>query len=151
MGQGGRGKVPEDGIHVLILCDASPLIALVDPKQSGHAQCSAILPALSLPLLTTWPAFAEAMYLVYKTGGFPRQRLVWQFVNDGLLTFHDLTPAEQQRMQALMEKYKDTEMDLADASLVVTAETRNLHRIFTLDSDFYVYRINDTGAFEVVP
>lgn len=91
------------------------------------------------------------MYLVYKAGGLPRQRLVWQFVNDGVLTFHDLTPPEQQRMQALMEKYKDTEMDLADASLVVTAETRNLHQIFTLDSDFYVYRINDTGAFEVVP
>ncbi|HZT41176.1 MAG TPA: PIN domain-containing protein [Chthonomonadaceae bacterium] len=124
-----------------MLCDASPLIALVDPKQSSHDAYSAILPMLSLPLLTTWPAFAEAMYLVYKAGDLPRQRLVWQFVNDSLLTFHDLTPPELQRMQVLMEKYKDTEMDLADASLVVTAETLNLQQIFTLDSDFYVYRI----------
>lgn len=50
-----------------------------------------------------------------------------------------------------MEKYKDTPMDLADASLVVAAETLGLRRIFTLDSDFYVFRINDRDAFEVIP
>ena len=50
-----------------------------------------------------------------------------------------------------MEQYRDTPMDLADASLVAAAEARNLTRIFTLDSDFYVYRINNTGMFEVVP
>lgn len=54
-------------------------------------------------------------------------------------------------MRVLREKYKDTPMDLADASLVAAAEQLNLKRIFTLDSDFYVYRINDRDAFEVVP
>ena len=39
-------------------------------------------------------------------------------------------------METLMEKYKDLPMDVADASLVVTAETRNISRIFTLDSHF---------------
>lgn len=43
-------------------------------------------------------------------------------------------------MHQLMEQYHDTPMDLADASLVATAETLNLTRIFTMDSDFYVYR-----------
>ena len=50
----------------------------------------------------------------------------------------------------LMEKYEDTPMDLADASLVAAAETLGLKRIFTLDSDFYVYRINDKDAFDVI-
>lgn len=45
-----------------------------------------------------------------------------------------------------MEQYRGTPMDLADASLVATAEVLNLSRIFTLDSDFYVYRINNTGG-----
>ena len=54
-------------------------------------------------------------------------------------------------MRVLMEKYADTPMDLADASLVAAAETQRLHRIFTLDSDFRVYRINGTNAFEVLP
>jgi len=54
-------------------------------------------------------------------------------------------------MRQLMEQYCNTPMDLADASLVATAEILNLRRIFTLDSDFYVYRINNTGVFEVAP
>ena len=42
-------------------------------------------------------------------------------------------------------------MDLADASLVVAAETLNLGRIFTLDRHFYAYRLADGSALEVVP
>ena len=68
-----------------------------------------------------------------------------------MLQLHSSTEAEQERMRRLMEQYRDTPMDLADASLVATAEMLNLRRIFTLDSDFYVYRINNTGVFEVAP
>jgi predicted nucleic acid-binding protein len=42
-------------------------------------------------------------------------------------------------------------MDLADASLVAVAETRLFRRVFTIDSDFYVYRLADGSALEVVP
>ena len=42
-------------------------------------------------------------------------------------------------------------MDLADASLVVVAESRTLRRVFTTDSDFYLYRLADGSALEVVP
>lgn len=54
-------------------------------------------------------------------------------------------------MYTLMMQYQDTPMDLADASLVACAETLNQKRIFTLDSDFYIYRFKDTEAFEVIP
>nr|WP_317270313.1 PIN domain-containing protein [Arthrospira sp. PLM2.Bin9] len=50
-----------------------------------------------------------------------------------------------------MEKYQDLPMDLADASLLAVAESQNIKRIFTLDSDFYVYRLYDKDAFEVIP
>jgi predicted nucleic acid-binding protein len=50
-----------------------------------------------------------------------------------------------------MQKYADTPMDLADASLVAAAEAQRLHRIFTLDRDFRVYRIDGITPFEVVP
>jgi len=42
-------------------------------------------------------------------------------------------------------------MDLADSSLVATAESQKIKRIFTLDSDFYIYRLYDRDAFEVIP
>jgi predicted nucleic acid-binding protein len=50
-----------------------------------------------------------------------------------------------------MEQYRDTPMDLADATLVTAAEVLRVHRIFTLDSDFKVYRTRDGRAFEIVP
>ena len=122
----------------MTLTDAGALVALVDKTQSQNPRCRATFVTLSLPLVTTWPAFTEAMYLVYQLGGWPLQRNLWAYT-------------EQKRMRQLMEQYQDTPMDLADASLVVAAEVLNLTRIFTLDSDFYVYRINDADAFEVVP
>jgi uncharacterized protein len=50
-----------------------------------------------------------------------------------------------------MAQYHDLPMDLADASLVAVAETLNLTRVFTLDSDFGVYCLGDGRGFEVVP
>ena len=135
----------------MTLTDAGALVALVDRNQPQSAQCRATFATLSLPLVTTWPAFAEAMYLVYRVGGWPLQRNLWEYIEEGMLQLHPSDEAEQKRMRRLMEQYSDTPMDLADASLVTTAEALNLTRIFTLDSDFYVYRINGTNALEVVP
>ena len=50
-----------------------------------------------------------------------------------------------------MEQYQDVPMDLADEELVAAAEALGTRRIFTLDSDFYVYRWLGTEAFEVIP
>jgi len=41
-------------------------------------------------------------------------------------------------------------MDLADATLVALAEERQLTRIFSIDSDFYTYRVNGR-EFDVIP
>jgi predicted nucleic acid-binding protein len=54
-------------------------------------------------------------------------------------------------MAALMAQYRGTPIDLADASLVAVAESLRLRRVFTIDSDFYVYRLADGSALEVLP
>ena len=41
-------------------------------------------------------------------------------------------------------------MDLADASLVAVADSRSIRQIFTLDSDFYMYRLADGSTLEVI-
>ena len=134
----------------MTLTDAGALVALIDKNQPHNPRCRTTFATLSLPLVTTWPAFTEAMYLVYRIGGWPLQRNLWTYIEAGVLQLHLSDTAELHRMRQLMERYHDRPMDLADASLVATAETLNLTRIFTLDSDFYVYRINDTGVFEVI-
>ena len=69
----------------------------------------------------------------------------------GLLIIHESSLAERMRMRELVAKYKDTPMDLADASLVAAAEVLGVRRIFTVDSDFVVYRLPGKQAFEIVP
>lgn len=41
-------------------------------------------------------------------------------------------------------------MDLADASLLVTAESRSIRKIFTVDRDFYLYCLSDGSVLEVM-
>lgn len=136
----------------MTLIDASPLVALINAKDQAHMQYMAVLPELPAPLITTWPAFTEAMYLLFRYGGYPAQKVLWSYVEQGILTFHNLGPKEQKRMAELMQQYQDRPMDLADASLVAVAELLEITRIFTLDRrDFYIYRLNNSEAFEMVP
>jgi uncharacterized protein len=137
---------------VSTLVDAGSLVALIDQGQGEvHWACVATAKGLSGPLLTTWPCFTEAMYFLGDLKGWNGQETLWQFIARGALRVHPPTDSESKRMRALMEKYSDTPMDLADASLVALAESQGLHRIFTLDDDFRIYRINGAAAFEVLP
>jgi len=134
----------------MTLTDAGSLVALIDIKQVQNARCRTIFAKASLPLITTWSAFAEAMYLLARIGGWSSQNTLWKFVEDGVLVFHAHAPSEPSRMQALMEQYRDRPMDFADASLVSAAEVRNDRRIFTIDSDFYIYQWNSQEPFDVL-
>jgi predicted nucleic acid-binding protein len=108
-----------------MLCDAGPLVAIIDHSDKNHQRCLKVLSTLRSALLTTWPCFTEAMYLLGQYGGQPAQNELWSYVEDGIVTFHISSEPEQKRMRVLMRKYRDTPMDLADASLVAAAEVLN--------------------------
>lgn len=135
----------------MILTDASPLISLIDKGQESHLMCLETLKLFRGQMLTTWSCFTEAMYFLGELRGWNGQNALWDFVRKDALLLHLPTEFEIQRTIELMEKYQDVPMDLADATLVALAETQNLKQIFTLDSDFFVYRINNKIAFEVFP
>ena len=109
------------------------------------------LPGLSSPLVTTWASFTEAMYLAHRSGGWPMQSILWRVVERSALVLHEPGPGEPGRMAELMGRYRDVQMDLADASLVAAAEGLGVARIFTLDHHFRIYRLGGGGSFEVVP
>ena len=135
----------------MTLTDAGPLVALLDINEAKHQECRLLLPALARPLMSPWPCYTEAMYLIGKTAGYPGQKALWRLRSSGVLTLKETMPEEADQMEALMEKYRDTPMDLADASLIVAAETLGLRRVFTLDRHFYAYRLMDGSALEVLP
>lgn len=135
----------------MILTDAGPLIALLDRGEGHHRICVAALKELRPPMITTWPAFTEAMYLIGDAGGWKAQKNLWSWVEQGTLEVHDLGAEATSRAAKLMEKYADVPMDLADASLVALAEQLKVTEIFTLDSDFAVYRLHGKKSFRIVP
>jgi hypothetical protein len=132
------------------LVDAGPIVALIDADEEDHDCCREQLGKLSGTLFTTWAAFTETMYLLGRIG-WPAQNSAWQMQRNGALVVADLDADGTGRAAALMEKYRSVPMDLADATLVALAESLEIRRVFTLDSDFQVYRYRDRLSFQVIP
>jgi predicted nucleic acid-binding protein len=135
----------------VILTDAGPLIALIDRRDGHHTQCVAAAETLVGPMLSTWPAFTEAMYLFGAAAGWRGQDPLWRMIRNGQLVLAEPTATMLARIPSLMQQYQDLPMDLADASLVALAEEQRLDEVFSLDRDFRVYRLPDGRAFRVVP
>lgn len=124
----------------MILTDTGPLVALFDPADRDHARCAGILADIEQSLCTTVPVLTEAFHLLgpCSTGA---QRLM-DFVTARGIDVWFLDDRALIRAFELMIRYADHPMDLADASLVVLAEHKRSHTIFTIDRrDFSTYRI----------
>lgn len=135
----------------MTLTDTGPLVALINRNDPNHPACAAATKRLPAgPLVTTWPCFTEAMYLLFRAGGYPAQAELWRWRTTGRLILHDLSAFEIERMTELMGTYRDRPMDLADASLVAAAEGLSMQRIFTIDSDFHIYQLADGSVLELV-
>ncbi len=117
----------------MTLTDTGPLVVL-NKNDTAHQSCTLILPSLRAPMLTTWPCFTEAMYLLGREIGYSAQEELWQWRLSGRLRIYELTTEQADRMQILMHKYRNAPMDLADASLIAVAETLSLRTVFTDES-----------------
>ena len=135
----------------MILTDTGPLVALLNADDQHHARCVAVAGKLPpVPLLTTWVCFTEAMYLLGSIGGHRYQAALWNLRTEGRVVLHEITPPEADRMAELMSQYRDTPMSLADASLIALAETRSMRSVFTVDGDFYIYRLFDGSTLDIL-
>lgn len=134
----------------MILCDTGVLLCLVDQTQPRHSDYIALVTQLEKPLVTTWVCMGEAMYLALHRGGWPMQKQLAKMLLLNLLKICEIDDENYPRLFALMEKYQDRPMDLADATLVLIAEIRKENRILTLDSDFLFYRILDKNNFQII-
>ncbi len=134
-----------------MLLDTGAMLTLIDPGQPDFDRCSAVFDRARLPLITTWPCLAEAMHLAWRDGRFPFQEAIWRMRTDGFLRLHNSSNAEADRMADLMAQYRNVPMDLADASLIAAAEATGQNTLFTLDSDFRIYRLPDGSALKLLP
>lgn len=132
----------------LALCDAGPLVALFDTRDSAHELCQSALQSWPGRLATSWPVLTEAFHFLDRGG---QREVLWDFILSGATRPTDLLAEDSRRMRILMRQYSNLPMDLADASLVALAERLNLHKIFTLDRHFRLYRARHTRSLEIFP
>ena len=98
----------------------------------------------SCALVTTWLVATEVWHLL----GVPARLKFMRWVAAGGVAVLELGPQDGPAMLALLEKYSDRPMDLADASLVLLADRLGITDILTIDrSDFDVYRLSGNRRF----
>lgn len=131
------------------LVDTGPLVAILDRDDPDHVRCAQAFRQIRPPLLTTWPVMTEAMYLV----AFSRraQDGLLEMIQRGAVAIVPLTGQDVPRFRVLMDKYRDTPMDFADATLVRVAERDGIANVLTLDKDFGVYRVGRGRTFSTKP
>jgi predicted nucleic acid-binding protein len=132
------------------LVDTGPLVAYLDAADPAHRRVAERWGAFSGALATTSAVITEAMHFVSAAPG--GSRLLAELVGaSGMSVFDLCQPPELTAAAALMEKYADTPMDFADATLVLLAEALGQQQILTLDRrGFSAFRTRRGRAFQLV-
>ena len=133
----------------MILADTGFFYALLDRDDAWHARCREAAVVLAEGLITTWPVLTEAVHLVSRWLGVEQAAALMEEVAAGDIIVRDLTPESRAKIPGLMRRYAELPMDLADASLVLLAESLGHGRILTTDQrDFRTYRWKSRRPFE---
>jgi uncharacterized protein len=122
------------------LLDTGPLVAFFDKDDEYHAWAVEQWGRAPVPLLTCEAVLAEAAYLLREHAGLAVEKVLALFERK---VIHAPFCLEDQAgpVAHLLAKYKDQEMQLADACLVRMSELNRDCRVFTMDRlDFQVYR-----------
>jgi predicted nucleic acid-binding protein len=122
------------------------LVALFRRNDADHRSAVAWFKRHSGPLLTTHAVVTEAWHLLRESTRLTLVRYVTRSC-----TVRDLGPEGPDKVLHALERFADTPMDYADATLVVLAEMENVFAIATLDSnEFAAYRTASGRAIKNV-
>ncbi len=128
--------------HIL---DAGPLIAAINRDDGHHAWARATLARLGPPFHSCPEAMAEAAAM---TG---RPAAIVEMIQAGEIVLAFDLAGQAASVLALLKKYADRDMDLADACIVRMTELVRECRVVTLDrDDFSVYRRNGRDLIPLI-
>lgn len=131
-----------------ILVDTGPLVALLDRRDHYHPWVKAQLRTMDAPLITCEAVLSEACHLLERLPGGPQAAV--ELVTKGLVTVSFSFQDEVRAIQRLILRYADVPMALADACMVRLAEIHEPSLVFTLDSDFRIYRKHGRTALPIL-
>ena len=131
-----------------VIVDTGPLVALLNRKDNSHTWVVQQLQDIQPPMVTCESVLAEATYLTRQTPG-ARVALI-EMVGEGFLTIGMAVADHHTALLAMVRRYANVPMSLADACLVRLAELFPQSPVLTLDSDFSIYRKNGRQVIDVL-
>jgi predicted nucleic acid-binding protein len=130
------------------IVDTGPLVAFFDRAEHHHRWVVDSIEELDAPLLVCEPVLAEAMFLLARYS--KAHDALLGLLHNGALSVAFHIDEHVDALRKLLQKYRDTPMSLADACIVRMAEIHDRHAVFTLDSDFLVYRKHGRAPLSLI-
>ena len=130
------------------LADTGPLVAYFDRRDQHHKWVKSCFSRFTRPLLTCEAVVAEVLFLLSR-GGISPDALM-QLITRGILQPSFSLKDEAVPVATLIARYRNVPMSLADACLVRMAEIHDHATVFTLDTDFTIYRKSGRRVIKVL-
>ncbi len=131
-----------------VLLDTGPLVAYLNRRDAHHAWAVGQWGSIRPPLLTCEAVLAEACFLVRALHG--GSEAVLELVRRRVVQVGFGLSAEADAVAQLLKRYADVPMSLADACLVRMAEQHAGSSVFTLDTDFRIYRMSNRRVIPLI-
>ena len=116
-----------------MILDTSGLLAALDGSDPMHRPCSAVIRAARSPHLLSPFVLAELDFLLGKSVSSGARRAFLGEVANGAYRLENFDAADVAQALVVLDRYRDLDMGLADASLVVIAARHGMHDLLTLD------------------
>ncbi len=130
------------------ILDAGPLVAFLDRAEAHHAWVVEQLKTIDVPLLVCEPVLTEALHILKRRPS--AQDFIFELLENSTLSLAFNIADQIAGLRRLYVKYRDRPMSLADACIVRMAEIYDAAAVFTIDSDFSVYRKNGRAPIDLI-
>lgn len=130
------------------LVDTGPLVALLDRRDKYHLWAKAQVEEIDPPLYTCEAVLTEASFLLDGVAGGSQALL--DLVQKSLVQVDLSLQEEVSSIKRLLMRYGNVPMDLADACMVRLSELHEDSILWTIDSDFQIYRRNGRSVIPVL-
>jgi len=135
-----------------LIVDAGALYAQADVDDPGHATARKVLLDEREELVTSELALAEADYLILDRLGAEAEAAFLEDLVGGTYLVECLDRGALAEARDLIARYRDLEIGLADASLVVLAARYRTSRILSFDERaFRAVAPLTGGSFRILP
>lgn len=135
----------------MILLDTSGLLSAIDSSQTHHEQAAASLASAPPPLLLSPFVLAELDYLIASRIGFAARAKLLEEVRRGAYVLEPMAAGDVASAHAVIERYADLGISLADASIVVLARRHRAQDVLTLDERHFRVLNANGKPFRLLP